>query len=47
MRKLLVGSALVAAIGIGSLGVAALNPVGAVERGRHRRTPSRPTRPAR
>jgi len=30
MRKLLVGSALVAAIGIGSLGVAALNPVGAV-----------------
>ncbi|MGZ4682690.1 MAG: hypothetical protein ACXV8G_09535, partial [Acidimicrobiales bacterium] len=30
MRKLLVGSALVVAIGIGSLGVAALNPVGAV-----------------
>ncbi len=30
MRKLLVGSALVAALGIGSLGVAALNPVGAV-----------------
>jgi hypothetical protein len=30
MRKLLVGTALVAAIGIGSLGVAALNPVGAV-----------------
>ena len=30
MRKLLAGSALVAAIGIASLGVAALNPVGAV-----------------
>ena len=30
MRKLLIGSALVAAIGIGSLGVAAIDPVGAV-----------------